>query len=301
MAHHRGPFSINSLLTLFSIDRDIKKIFKAIKKSGNKYEVYILSDHGQVPTLPFAKVRGEDFDDYLIKEMLETRIVETKGHIEVIRNQRLLSFMNYLQSIRQSLPKGFGFVADSLIKRISKRIREDIPQIDIEELNQIFLLPTSDISHLYFNKFDRRLLDKEIDTYYPRIKKIILQEGNIAAISYLSNDGVIIETPEGKALIKEGNLSVLHGSVSSFFSLLYKGIEQDIERLVKMENAGDIVIFSGRYRGRVLNFQEEMGGHGGSYPEEQSSFIIFPKDAKFNFYRIRNSTELYRYFKKTYL
>lgn len=300
LAHHRGPFSISSLLTLFSIDRDIKRLFRAIKKSGNRYDVYILSDHGQVPTLPFKNVRGESFDDYLIKEMLETKIVQAKGHIEVLRNQRLLSFINYLQSIRQSLPPGFGFIADELLRRISKRVKEDNPQIDVDDLNQIFLLPTSDISHLYFNRFSERLLDEEIDRYYPKIKKIILQEGNIAAIAYMSRDGVVVETLRGRALIRDGRLEDVRGSLSDFFSLLYSNIERDIERLVRMENSGDIVIFSGRYRGRVLDFQDELGGHGGPYPEEQSSFIIFPRSSGFNFYRVRNSTELYGYFRKNY-
>ncbi|MCX7944141.1 MAG: alkaline phosphatase family protein [Deltaproteobacteria bacterium] len=300
LAHHRGPLSLSSLITLYSIDRDIKKLFKAIKKSGNQYEVYILSDHGQVPTLPFDRVGGQSFEDYIIKEVIGTRIIYNKGNIEYLREQRQLSFLNYLQSIRQSMPRGFGYIADVLIERIKRRVKESIPEVDVTDLNQIFLLPTSDLAHLYFNKFDRRLLENEIEYYYPNIKEIILAHGNIAAITYLSEEGVIVETPEGKALISEGNIKVLRGSVSSFFSLLYKGIESDIERLTKMKNSGDIIIFAGRFRGRVLNFQEELGGHGGPYPEEQSAFIIFPRDKKFNFYRIRNSTQLYNFFKKEY-
>ncbi len=300
LAHHRGPFSISSLLTLFSIDRDIKRLFKAIKKSGNKYDVYILSDHGQVPTIPFDMATGQSFEDYLMKEMIETKIVHTKRYVEYLREQRLLSFVNYLLSIRQSMPEGFGYISDMLIRRIQKRIKENIPDIDVNDLNQIFLLPTSDIAHLYFNFYEKRLMDDEIDEYFPRVKNIILHHGHIAAISYLSKDGVIIETPEGKALIKEGNIINIRGSVQSFLSLLYRGMESDIERLVKMRNSGDIVIFSGRLRGRVLNFQQELGGHGGAYPEEQSAFIIFPADKKFNFYRIRNSSQLYDFLRREY-
>ncbi|MCX7957682.1 MAG: alkaline phosphatase family protein [Deltaproteobacteria bacterium] len=301
IAHHRGPFAISSLITLYSIDRDIKKLFKAMKKSGNKYDVYILSDHGQVPTIPFDKATGQSFEDYMMKEILETKIVHSKEYIRYLREQRLLSFANYLQSIRQSMPRGFGYISDVLIERIKKRVKESIPEVDVSDLNQIFLLPTSDIVHLYFNKYGKRLFDDEIDRYYPKIRKIILGHGNIAAISYLSDKGVIIETTGGKALITDGVLRVIKGSVSSFFSLLYKGIESDIERLVKMRNSGDIVIFAGRFRGRVLNFQQELGGHGGPYPEEQSAFIIFPKDKKFNFYRIRNSAQLYGFLSKEYL
>ncbi len=301
LAHHRGPFSVSSLITLFSIDRDIKKLFKAIKKSGNKYDVYILSDHGQVPTIPFDKVNNRSFEDYLMKEMLETRIVHTKGNIEYLREQRLLSFVNYLQSIRQSMPKGFGYIADVLTDRIKKRVKETLPGLDVSDLNQIFLLPTSDIAHLYFNKYEDRLLGEDIDRYYPKLKKIILSHGNIAAISYLSDEGVVVETPEGKSVISNGNMTIKKGSVHSFFSLMYKGIEADIERLTRMKNSGDIIIFAGRFRGRVLNFQQELGGHGGPYPEEQSAFIIFPKDKKFNFYRIRSSTQLYTFFRKEYL
>jgi len=300
LAHHRGPFSISSLLTLYSIDKDIKKLFKAIKRSGNHYEVYILSDHGQVPTISFEKASGQPFDNYLINRLISSKILYTREYIEQIRNQRLLSFANYLQSIRQSLPKGFGYVADKLIEKIKKRVKESIPSIDVEDINQIFLLPTSDITHLYFNKFNKKLIDEEIDEHFPNIKKIILKEGNIGAIAYLSRDGVILQTPEGKALITNGKIKNIHNNVNSFLSLLYKGVEQDIERLIRMQNSGDIVIFAGRFKGRVLNFQDELGGHGGLYPEEQSAFIIFPSDIKFNFYSIRNSTELYGFIKNRY-
>jgi hypothetical protein len=300
LAHHRGPFSLSSLFTLYSIDKDIKKLFKAIKKSGNKYDVYILSDHGQVPTITFEKASGRSFDVYLLEKLMTSKILLTKEYIEQIRNQRLLNFASYLQSIRQSLPKGFGYVADKLIERIQKRVREAVPSVDIEDLNQIFLLPTSDITHLYFNKFKKKLFDEEIDEHYPGIKNIILSEGNIAAIAYMSRDGVIVQTPEGKAVIRNGNLINIHNNVNSFLSLLYKGVERDIERVVSMPNSGDILIFAGRYKGRVLNFQDELGGHGGLYPEEQSAFIIFPVDIKFGFYSIRNSTQLYRFFKNRY-
>ncbi len=302
LAHHRGPFSISSLITLYSIDRDIKRLFKAVKKSGNRYEIYILSDHGQVPTIPFDIAGNQSFEDYIMKEILETRVIHNKEYISYLREQRLLSFANYLQSIRQSMPRGFGYLADMLINRIKSRFKETIPDIDVSDLNQIFLLPTSDLAHLYFNKYENRLYDEEIDRFYPEIKHILLRHGNIAAISYLSKENdVILETPEGKALLKNGSISIIKGNVNSFLSLLYKGIEEDIERLVKMKNSGDIVIFAGRLRGRVLNFQEELGGHGGPYPEEQSAFIIFPEDKEFNFYRVRNPSKFYDFFIREYI
>jgi hypothetical protein len=43
-----------------------------------------------------------------------------------------------------------------------------------------------------------------------------------------------------------------------------------------MKHAGDLVIFTSRAVQRVVNFQEELRGHGGLYPEEQNAFAIVP-------------------------
>src|SRR5690606_21368830 len=56
-AHRRGPGSRFAHWTLLGIDRAIRHLHRAARRSeGRDYEVWIFSDHGQIHTRPFSRV-----------------------------------------------------------------------------------------------------------------------------------------------------------------------------------------------------------------------------------------------------
>jgi hypothetical protein len=63
-----------------------------------------------------------------------------------------------------------------------------------------------------------------------------------------------------------------------------------------MAHAGDLVLFSAKDHGRVVNFQVEMGSHGGMHLDEQSAFVMTPPNVHFDFSQVRNVRDLYRLF-----
>ncbi|HZS37829.1 MAG TPA: hypothetical protein VFF06_13420, partial [Polyangia bacterium] len=48
--------------------------------------------------------------------------------------------------------------------------------------------------------------------------------------------------------------------------------------------------------GRVINFQMEMGSHGGLHHDEQSGFVMAPPGLDFDFSTVRSVRDLYRLF-----
>jgi Type I phosphodiesterase / nucleotide pyrophosphatase. len=58
LSHHRGPYSYSALRTLKAIDRKIYHINKAVLKSERKYDIFIISDHGHTPSVPFQKANA---------------------------------------------------------------------------------------------------------------------------------------------------------------------------------------------------------------------------------------------------
>ena len=65
---------------------------------------------------------------------------------------------------------------------------------------------------------------------------------------------------------------------------------------VSMPHAGDLVLFSSKNRGRVVNFQVEMGSHGGLHLDEQSAFVLTPPNVGFDFAQVRSIRDLYPLF-----
>ena len=63
-AHHFGPSSRTAYKSLRAVDRRIKEIFKAVNRiPGRPYDVYILSDHGQTPSVPYRIRYNETLGD----------------------------------------------------------------------------------------------------------------------------------------------------------------------------------------------------------------------------------------------
>ena len=73
-------------------------------------------------------------------------------------------------------------------------------------------------------------------------------------------------------------------------------MQPDVVRLAHMANAGDLVLFSAKANGRVVNFQNEMGSHGGMHIEEQAAFVMAPPQVDFDFAGAPNLRRLYDFF-----
>src|SRR3989338_2999947 len=65
ISHYRGPESLSAFTLLRGIYADVKKLYKIAKK--NNYDFYVLSDHGQVPAIPFDRLYYESFESYVSK------------------------------------------------------------------------------------------------------------------------------------------------------------------------------------------------------------------------------------------
>jgi hypothetical protein len=69
-AHRRGPDSELALYNLRGIDRQIGRLQRAIARvPQHKYELWVLSDHGQTATIPFEWVCGRDLSAFVFHLM----------------------------------------------------------------------------------------------------------------------------------------------------------------------------------------------------------------------------------------
>src|SRR5690606_37605719 len=66
-AHHFGPSSRTALKSLRALDRRIGEIRRVLRRlPGRPYDLYILSDHGQTPSIPYRIRYGETLGDTVI-------------------------------------------------------------------------------------------------------------------------------------------------------------------------------------------------------------------------------------------
>ena len=76
-AHAFGPTDGAARRVMKHIDHTIREVAAA---RGSAYELVVLSDHGQVETVPFRAVHGRQFGEVLASLLAGFRVVEMKGH-----------------------------------------------------------------------------------------------------------------------------------------------------------------------------------------------------------------------------
>ncbi len=71
-----GPTDDSALRVLKHVDHTIEKVASS---RGGRYEMVVLSDHGQVDTTPFAASHGKEFGEILAELLPGFRVEEVKG------------------------------------------------------------------------------------------------------------------------------------------------------------------------------------------------------------------------------
>ena len=304
LAHHRGPMSISSRLALRGTDARVREIFRAVRAFGGRdYDVFVFSDHGSVPTVPFERLTGHTLEDTLAAKLMSARDLPTGvTDAEVGRLRTLVSLQRELAQI---VPRRLASWPQKLADYIEKELPPDPELRSYREYSEIALLPTSDLCHVYLTSHPEPLSLGKVRALQPEMWRLLVGHPAIWAVlgrSWVEEGRPIAEiaTKDGWAFIDPSGEYRVIGEDPFQHAVFPEGIQRALHRFAWSANAGDAVLIGAKSRNRAVNFQEEFGGHGGPYAEEQTAFMIAPPGVDFDFSKITHHTELYDFFYRTY-
>jgi hypothetical protein len=120
-AHNFGPVSRPALANLRRVDRAIRQLWRVVRRvPEHRYDIYILSDHGQTPCKSYEQLTGgQRFEQWIFNEFLDGKQTTAPGGrsksslVHGIRDRRrgttelFQHFLNYLDEdfIRRSDPE----------------------------------------------------------------------------------------------------------------------------------------------------------------------------------------------------
>lgn len=305
LAHHRGPQSLSARFALRGTDARIREIVRAAQRFGTReYDVYIFSDHGQVPTIPFERVAGRTLADELSSRLIESR--DLPIGVTDAELTRLRSLVDLQRELEQVLPRKLAWIPKKLGDWVASELPDDPELKALRTWSEIALLPTSDICHLYLTSAPEALPLGELRALRPDLYRLVLEHEAIWAVvgrGWIEDDGRRVAEVNSR-----------HGSAFIWPDGTYRYVGRDpfreanfsehapaaLHRFAWLSTAGDAVLIGARIGNRAVNFQEELGGHGGPYPEEQTAFMLAPPHVDFDFSKVRHNTELYGFFYSRY-
>ncbi|MEJ2502707.1 MAG: alkaline phosphatase family protein, partial [Gemmatimonadota bacterium] len=270
-AHHFGPGSRTAYKSLRALDRRIKEIFKAIHRiPGRPYDVYILSDHGQTPSVPYRVRYGETLGD-TIAHAVERGVYSLARTGDYAPPREAVEFLvGELEQVAttSSLPaRKAGLGLGRWLRRhynVFPLVAEVVRPLEEHDLVVTY---SSSLAHVYWTEPARplRLEDVRQDPDRRALYYFLVAHRGVGVVLTRLLDGVHAEGPHGRALLtREGQLEVLAGEDPLAVYAPGEAERRAILHLLGLPNAGDLVLFGAYDPDQDLQvcFDDQVGAHG---------------------------------------
>jgi hypothetical protein len=299
VAHHRGPNSVYARLVLRGIDRQVRRIVQAVDRFGaREYDVVLLSDHGQATTIPWEHLHGQSITEFILEHVAAARLGRLGADHRAKQVGRSLAMTAWLRELEWMLPRSLGRAVRWLATRLAERLPDEAVGIEWDEHADLLVAPTGSLAHVYFTSLERPLTVEEVRARHPELISALVEHPSIAVVAARAGDGgVEILSAGGSLRVAADGTTTATGEHPLDRFIEGRELYSDLLRLVRMPRAGDLVLFSAKQAGRVVNFQVEMGSHGGMHLEEQSAFVLAPPRVNFDFSSVRSVRDLYALFR----
>ncbi len=269
ISHVRGPESLEAYFVLRGVDRRVKRIYKEAEKEG--YDIYILSDHGQMPAVPFRIMNNMELSKFIEK----CANVKSFGTEEHVRRASLFkaALLKLVYSVHH-LSAPLRWVVKIFVKSTLKVLRKKKYPFDWENKNSIFAVDSCNLASVYFNFSDEPVTIEQIERKFPKLLDKLIRNKGIGVIMGRTKDSILLLGKNGKIKIRpDGNMKKTGKEFLKKFGNPEILIKQ-LKELASKNFQGDLVLFGNINNGFSTSFTDHVGAHGGIGAPAMKPFFI---------------------------
>ena len=268
-SHAWGPRHRRALGALRSVDRSIQQLWRAARRvPEHRYDIYVLSDHGQAHCTPYEQVTGGKrierliFDDFL----------EPAGAHEVAparpEGRRLASG---IKAVRRGRAPG-------VVQRFLNYLEFDLPWVlggvrQAREDGGVRVIASGPNAFVYFLDDPAPLGVERIEERFPGLPEEVSRSKGIGFVLARSADGPVCFWRGKRYRMDELGEGPFAGRPD--LGLVVAGIRD----LMAMPSAGDLVLYGVEAASGHVSFISEIGAHAGPTYDEMQTFIVTPPGA----------------------
>jgi hypothetical protein len=280
-AHALGPDHRGALWALRSVDASIKEIWQAVRRVPElAYDLYILSDHGQIISVPFEKVAGATPVAEAVLSAFRRATPGPTGSAAPVRDLG-----------HPAAPPLWPFAPmwQHHLAYLGPRSRER----NAVWSGPLCVIPAGPNLNIYLTDVPGHASVETIEARFP---------GALDGLSRQPGIGVLL------ARGARGSVCYHRGAVfrippppgptgCPLFDRPDRGlVVQGLEALLAMPSAGDVVVFGHYTEHGCVSFLNEVGSHAGPSEAELYGFMLAPPEVTFDFEAVSGPTELYPLF-----
>jgi hypothetical protein len=290
------------------MDRRIGEILRMTRRvPGRPYDLYILSDHGQTPAVPYRVKYGETFGDTVESAAKHGVLVMAGTGDYTPAPQEVMDFLvQELEGVSEhgSLPvRKLGGRLGRWLRREYKLFPIVAENVKVSEEGELVVTYSSSLAHLYWTRPERPLTFEEIrqDPARRALYYFLVAHGGVGVAITRMVDGAHVESMRGRALISpDGHMEIIAGAdpLADYATLRLE--RREIARLAQTRNAGDIIVF-GAYdpvEDRCICFDDQVGAHGALGGRQGWPFIMAPRGLVPHDYAIDDPLDLHWLFRR---
>jgi len=286
-AHALGPRSPQTFSALRGVDRSLGQIRRVLRRvPEHRYDLFILSDHGQAPCTPYRVVAGGRPFERVFFDQLPGRAV-------VVAPDQAPSSSPIALSARRATGGVSVATVGGLPTGAAGRPELGFqPYLDVRESFErdgIRVVSAGPNAFVYFVDTPEPLLLETIEARWP---------GLAAALSKSPGVGVVLaRAADGPVCVWRGQSHRLEDSDGGPFAEREDRaiVTRDLTALMAMPSAGDLVVYGIDAPDGHVSYLDEVGAHAGASPEELHTFVVAPEGTRLPA-RIDHPIQLYDVF-----
>jgi hypothetical protein len=301
-AHHFGPSSRTALKNLKYLDARIGEILRMVRRlPGRPYDVYILSDHGQTPALPYRIRYGETLADTIIGAVRHGVAVMAATGDYGPPAEALDLLVRELEEVAatSSAPtRQLGQRLGRWLRRHYKLFPLVAETVRVVEKDRLVVTYSSSLAHVYWTEPATPLTLEEVraDPQRRALYYFLVAHRGIGLVITRMQDGAHVESERGRALITpDGECQLLEGSDPLPAYAPGEVERRAIVHLAQLPNAGDLVLI-GAYDPEsdvCICFDDQVGAHGALGGRQFWPFLMTPPGLVPRDYRITDPLDLH--------
>ncbi|GAA2601990.1 phage holin family protein [Dactylosporangium fulvum] len=250
VAHHAGPLRPEALQTLEGLDRVLGTLHRLTKVAGRRYEIVVLSDHGQSQGSTFSQRHGLT---------LERLVADLAGGVSCAAKGG-------------TNDEDWGR-ANTLLAGMSNQTRSCGP-VSPPATGEVITVASGNLAMLYLTDVPGKADLEAIDERRPGLVDGLAKHPGIGlVVGESATDGPVAISAEGRHRLRDG-------AVEGVDPLRPYGPHAAADLLAHQQTAhvGDLVLVSRVDRGteEVAAFEELVGSHGGIGGWQTEAVLVHP-------------------------
>jgi hypothetical protein len=303
VAHHFGASSHEALNALRGIDSQIRQINRIrTQYRRREYDLYILSDHGLTPSVPFQKKYGQSLGQFIARQLGEGLFMDEQWGDERQWATKAQFLTQELASIEARLSRRGAALLQRIRQYIEARIPlsgEEVPW-DLTQRSDVVVRNSGSLAHVYFNVSHQPMDLSAIALIYPTLLRSLIEHEGIGWVVGREHGETVIMSKKGTRTVNGERDVQGQDPLSSLPEPEYAAAQ--LRRLASFPHSGDLLLLGAwnPEKGSVVSFEDQVASHGGMGGPQDYPFVMYPAEVEMDAESITNATDFYSHFVRMY-